>query len=82
MNVELRLATLDDSITLAQMNNKLIIDEGCLNPMSVDELELRMRNWLESTYKAVLFYHEAEIVGYSLYQEQRDEYFPDRLMFI
>lgn len=79
MDVELRPATSDDSFALAKMNHELILDEGCRNPMSIDELELRMRNWLESTYKAVLFYHEAEIVGYSLYQEQSDEYFQDKI---
>jgi len=79
MDIELWSATLVDSFTLAQMNHELILDEGCRNPMSIVEIELRMRNWLESTYKAVLFYHEAEIIGYSLYQEQSDEYFLDKI---
>jgi GNAT superfamily N-acetyltransferase len=49
-------ATPGDAPLLAAMNKRLIEDEGHSNPMSVLELERRMRGWLGSgEYEAVLF---------------------------
>ena len=49
-------ATTADLPLLAKLNKQLIEDEGHRNPMTVAELETRMRNWLESgIYEAWLF---------------------------
>lgn len=68
-----RRATLDDCALLAELNHQLIRDEGHRNPMTVPELEQRMRGWLSSEYAALLFEDGKEIVAYALYREQAGE---------
>jgi len=46
--VFLRDASAADTPLLAQLNRQLIEDEGAANPMSLAELEARMREWLAS----------------------------------
>jgi ribosomal protein S18 acetylase RimI-like enzyme len=76
MSVDFRPATLEDVPLLAEMNQQLIIDEGSRNSMNGDELQGRMRRWLEGDYRAVLIFKEADMVGYLLYRVSVDEYFP------
>jgi len=64
-----RFATVEDSRLLAELNHQLIEDEGHRNPMDVDQLERRMRSWLESEYRAVLFQRGSEVVAYALYRD-------------
>ncbi len=67
-----RLATLDNCPKLAELNHQLIQDEGHRNPMTIPELEQRMRDWLSSDYHAVIFEDEnndSKIVAYALYRE-------------
>jgi GNAT superfamily N-acetyltransferase len=66
--MEHRVAAKDDLPLLADLNRQLIEDEGHSNPMSVAELEDRMRAWLVRTYTAVLFMKEGSVVGYALYR--------------
>src|SRR5262245_41538269 len=47
-----RAATLEDCPRLADLNHQLIQDEGHRNPMTVPELEQRMRDWISSEYRA------------------------------
>ncbi|MEM6281922.1 MAG: GNAT family N-acetyltransferase [Chloroflexota bacterium] len=71
----LQIATLEDAPALAGMNRMLIEDEGSPNPMSVTQLEVRMRRWLASgEYEAIIIWHNDDIVGYVLYREDLDEY--------
>jgi len=76
MSVDLREATTDDAPLLAQMNHQLIADEGSPNTMSLEELETRMREWLEGDRKAVIIQRKDDIVGYIVYRRLNDEYFP------
>lgn len=76
--IELRRATLADAPLLATMNRQLIADERSRNPMSPAELEARMRGWLAADWTAVLIVRADMVVGYALYQERRDPYFPAR----
>src|ERR1700677_4760356 len=69
----LRPATLDDCPLLAELNHQLIRDEGHRNPMTVAELEERMKDWLASEYAAVLFEKDGGTVAYALYREQPKE---------
>jgi predicted acetyltransferase len=78
MSLSIRAASESDLPALAQMNKYLIEDEGCRNPMSVSELEQRMRGWLHSDWKIDLFIVEEIIVGYAVYQFRQDEYFPEQ----
>jgi predicted acetyltransferase len=68
-----RRATLDDCTLLAELNHQLIRDEGHRNPMTVSELEQRMRGWLASEYAAVIFEKDGEVVAHALYREQPEE---------
>jgi ribosomal protein S18 acetylase RimI-like enzyme len=68
-----RLATKRDCKILAEMNHQLIADEGHRNPMSVTELEGRMRNWLEEDYEVILFEDRGEAAAYALYRIQTGE---------
>jgi GNAT superfamily N-acetyltransferase len=81
--LSLRAATDDDIERLAHMNKQLIEDEGHRNPMTISELVVRLRGWLQSGWNADLFVRaipsEADaIIGYALYQYRRDEFFPER----
>lgn len=67
-----RQATVDDAALLAGMNRRLIEDEGSRNPMTLAELESRMRGWLEGEYKAVLFECDDGVCAYALYREADD----------
>lgn len=82
MALTIRTALADDILALAQMNKRLIEDEGHRNPMSIPELEQRMRRWLQNDWRADLFLQsnteeDTTLVGYALYQHRKDEYTPD-----
>lgn len=68
--MQYRDATIDDAIVLAEMNLKLIQDEGHSNPMSVKELAGRMRSWLERDYRAVIFGEGRKRSGYALWRPE------------
>jgi GNAT superfamily N-acetyltransferase len=53
---------------LAEWNHQLIEDEGHSNPMSLAELAQRMRVWLQTDYRGVIFW-EGEPVAYALYRK-------------
>ena len=77
MKVQLRSATVTDVALLADMNERLIEDEGSRNQMDVTQLHERMSNWLKTGWQADLIVVEDSVVGYALYQRRQDEYFPD-----
>ena len=76
-----RLAKLNDSPLLAQMNYQLIRAEGHRNPMSIEELTARMSNWLAHDYSAALITMEDIAIGYCLWR-QEDEFIYIRQFFI
>lgn len=63
-----RIAGKDDLPLLAELNRQLIEDEAHANPMTLPELEERLRGWLVRTYTAVLFMEAGSVVGYALYR--------------
>jgi GNAT superfamily N-acetyltransferase len=50
-----RVAAAADLPQLASWNRQLIEDEGHDNTMSLEELAVRMRNWLATEYQALIF---------------------------
>jgi ribosomal protein S18 acetylase RimI-like enzyme len=72
MHINYRFATGADSPVLASMNQQLIRDEGHRNRMTVSELEKRMRGWLASDYRAVLFERNRTAAGYALFRNEPD----------
>jgi ribosomal protein S18 acetylase RimI-like enzyme len=77
-----RTATLDDSPQLAELNHQLIRDEGHRNPMTVPELEQRMRTWFSGEYRAVIYEDGGEIVAYALFREQPEEIYLRQLFVV
>ncbi len=78
MEITLHLAGSNDVPTLAVLNRQLIEDEHSRNPMSLEELEARMRRWIEGDWSAVLISLDDQVAGYCLFQIRRDEYFPEQ----
>jgi 8-oxo-dGTP pyrophosphatase MutT (NUDIX family) len=65
-----------DIALLARLNAQLIADEKSDNPMSVEQLEARMREFIEEDgYKAVLFAEGEEVLGYALYRVEPSHLF-------
>ncbi len=58
--------SIEDISSLALTNKHLIEDEGSDNPMSVEELEDRMRGFLSSDYNAYYFIEDEITIGYAL----------------
>jgi len=77
-----RGAAAADCGLLAELNHQLIQDEGHCNPMNVAQLEQRMRDFLESDYRAVVFEQRGEIVAYALYREQPQEIYLRQLFVV
>ena len=69
-DLEYRFATVADSPLLAEMNQQLIQDEGHRNPMTLAQLEQRMRGFLNGEYRVVLFSRSSEPVGYALFRDE------------
>ena len=80
--VGFRPATLDDCGFLAELNHQLIRDEKNRNPMTVPQLEQRMRGFLAGEYRAVIFEERGEVVAYALYREQPNEIYLRHLFVV
>jgi len=81
-DMKFRSATRDDCSLLAELNHQLIRDEGHRNPMTVAQLEQRMRDWLAGEYHAILFEDYGEVVAYALFREQPDEIYLRQLFVV
>jgi ribosomal protein S18 acetylase RimI-like enzyme len=66
--VQLREATAEDLPLLAELNLQLIHDQRSSNPMSVSELEERMRGWLAGEYRAIVFELGSEVAAYAVFR--------------
>ena len=66
------MAEAGDVPKLASMNHELIEDEGHRNPMTLPELEARLRVWLAGAYMATVFERDDLVVGYALWRDKRD----------
>jgi GNAT superfamily N-acetyltransferase len=70
--VNYRFAETCDLSLLAQLNHELIRDEGADNPMTLTQLQERMRIWLSSQYRAVLFEEASATAGYALFRSDEE----------
>ncbi len=80
--IKYRRAASNDLPLLAELNYQLIRDEEHSNPMTVAQLEERMRIWLNSDYTAILFEDQSEVVAYALFREQPDEVYLRHLFVV
>ncbi len=76
-----RFASTQDAEQLAQMNLRLIADEGHRNSMDIHQLAARMTGWLRDEYQAVLFEEGRSTVGYALFRLE-PEYVYLRQLFV
>lgn len=76
MELLIRKAAATDLPQLALMNKELIEDEGSSNPMSIEQLQNRMSNWLAGEWKIEIIHQDAEIIGYAVYRANTDELIP------
>jgi ribosomal protein S18 acetylase RimI-like enzyme len=68
-------ATLADLPRLAEMNQRLIEDEGHPNPMTVPELAERMAQWLAGEYAAHVLREGDEIAAYALIRDDGETWY-------
>ena len=79
MAVLIRSAELNDVPLLAQMNDRLVEDQGSQNPFSLRDLEQRFSEWLETgAYQIDVVLEHDQIVGYTVYQQRSDYYYSDQ----
>ena len=64
--VTIQKCTIDDCEYLAALNKELIHAEGSVNPMTIRELEYRMKDFLQTFYEAYFFIERDRVVGYAL----------------
>ena len=64
----LREASEADVPLLARLNRQLIEDERSPNPMSVAQLDSRIRRWLDANYRAIIFERDSETLAYALFR--------------
>ena len=64
--MQLQKCTMIDVPKLALLNKQLIDDEKSDNPMNINELESRMKGFLETDYSAYFFIEDGQIIGYAL----------------
>jgi GNAT superfamily N-acetyltransferase len=67
---------------LAELNHQLIRAEGHRNPMTVPQLDQRMRGFIEGEYRTIVFERYGEIVTYALYREAREEIYLRQLFVV
>src|ERR1051326_8868402 len=77
-----RNAGANDGALLAQLNHQLIRDEGHRNPMTIPQLEQRMRGFIQGEYQAIMFEEDGEVVAYALYREGEDEVYLRQLFVV
>ena len=80
--ISYRAARLEDCPTLAELNHELIRDEGHRNPMTVPQLEQRMRDFLAGEYRAVIYEDHGALVAYALFREQPEEIYLRQLLVV
>lgn len=79
----LHSANVDDVPILALMNKHLIEDEGSTNPMTLPQLEERMRGWVKyGEYSIILISMDNQPVGYTVYLQTEENTLHIRQFFI
>ena len=77
--MEIVRAELTDAEILAGLNQHLIEDEAHPNPMNIDQLVQRMKEWLKTDYICYMVNHNGRIVAYCLYRDDCGYYYMRQL---
>ncbi|CAH1195747.1 hypothetical protein PAECIP111893_00751 [Paenibacillus plantiphilus] len=76
MELSKRKAAEADLQHLALMNQNLIRDEGSRNPMSIEQLQDRMAEWMAGEWEIEIVQTADAIIGYAVYQTRTDDLHP------
>ncbi|MBM7568836.1 GNAT family N-acetyltransferase [Paenibacillus sacheonensis] len=71
-DIRIHACTGEDVHVLALLNKQLIEDEKHDNPMSIEQLQDRMRQFMEIGYAAYTFVEDERLRGYALVDHRRD----------
>lgn len=82
MRILIRKAERDEWKSLANMNKELIQTEGSSNPMSLSQLEDRMKGWLDGEWEIVMIVLHLSVIGYVVYQIRSDDYSAEKTVYI
>ena len=77
--MEIVKAELTDADVLAELNKHLIEDEQHPEPMDINQLAQRMREWLATEYICYVGKENGHIVAYCLYRDDGDHYYMRQL---
>ncbi|WP_426451959.1 hypothetical protein ACP26L_07740 [Paenibacillus sp. S-38] len=69
--ISIRICSEEDLDLLAVLNKQLIEDENHDNPMNVEQLKERMKEFISTDYKAYKFEVGDEIIGFALVNHAR-----------
>jgi len=64
--MQIKRCAIEDCNKLTEMNKRLIEDEKSDNPMTIEELHNRMKDFLNGEYSAYFFMEENIVIGYAL----------------
>ena len=79
MTVAIRKADPADVALLAQMNHRLVTDQGSVSTYSLQKFAQRFEEWLRTgEWQVDVVVEKEQIVGYAVYQERRDYYCEDK----
>jgi ribosomal-protein-alanine N-acetyltransferase len=71
----IRKAEASEFAKLAELNKKLIEDEQHPNPMNVQQLAERMRDWLQGEYSCYVAEEDEETIAYCLFRDDGECYY-------
>ncbi len=77
--MEIVRAELTNADVLAELNKHLIEDEQHPEPMDIDQLTHRMREWLATEYICYIAKENGHIIAYCLYRDDGDYYYMRQL---
>lgn len=80
--VTIQKCTIDDCEYLAELNKELIHAEGSDNPMTIRELEQRMKDFLQTVCEAYFFIERDRVVGYALIKMDCDPLYLRQFLII
>lgn len=79
MTIAIRRADTADAAVLAQMNDRLVTDQGSASSWSPGKFQRRFEEWLRTgEWQVDVVVEDYQIVGYAVYQERRDYYYESK----
>ena len=77
--MNIRKADISEVQKLAELNKRLIEDEQHPNPMNVQQLAQRMKEWLQGDYTCYVAEENEQIIAYCLFRDDGEYYYMKQL---